>query len=424
MIVTDQYAPMIGGVPSVTGALARGLSERGHAVAVIAPGTRLPGAGQHGAGLGRPGLPGAGPSDDPVAVDFRGSLPWPWYEGQRLGLLPPAAAGRAIAAFAPDVLHLHSPLTLGLGARRAARRHGVPVIYTNHYLPLNVWPALAHAHAGTGGRRTDRARESAFYAFVTGFANRCDYVTAPTVTALRLLRSHGLRVPSQAVSNGVDLARFSPGIGDEALRSRYALPAGRPVIVSVGRLSGEKRADVLIAAMARLGGPAGGDGSEAPLLVLAGTGPDDQKLRSLARHHGVADQVRFLGYVPDDDLPGLYRLADVFAIASQAELQSLATMAAMASGLPVVAVDAGALAELVRPGENGFLARPGRAGEVADCLDLLCRDSGLRARMAKASARIIGDHDRHRLLARWESIYRALARHETAEHVKVSDGQP
>jgi glycosyltransferase involved in cell wall biosynthesis len=128
--------------------------------------------------------------------------------------------------------------------------------------------------------------------------------------------------------------------------------------------------------------------------------------------------------VPDEDLPGLYRLADVFAIASQAELQSLATMAAMACGLPVVAVDAGALAELVHAGENGFLARPGRAGHVADCLALLCRDAGLRARMGRASARIIADHDRHLLLARWESIYRALARHGSAEQVKVSDGQP
>jgi len=434
MIVTDQYEPMVGGVPTVTAELARGLGERGHVVAVIAPSTSRHSTGPHGAGShGRGAHGGGAPARPagPVTVDYRGSLPWPWYEGQRLGLLPPAAAGRAIDAFAPDVLHLHSPLTLGLAARRAARSRGVPAIYTNHYLPLNVWPALARP--GTGGRRAARARESAFYGFVTGFANRCDYVTAPTVTALRLLRSSGLRVPSQAVSNGVDLERFSPGAGDDALRSRYALPTGRPVIVSVGRLSAEKRADVLIAAMSRLAGQAGLDdrdgsgdrgGSGAPVLALAGTGPDDARLRSLARHHGVADRVRFLGFVPDDDLPGLYRIADVFAIASQAELQSLATMAAMASGLPVVAVDAGALAELVRAGENGFLARPGRAGEVADCLGLLCRDPGLRARMAKASARIIGDHDRHRLLARWESIYRALARHGTAEHVKVSDGHP
>ena len=202
------------------------------------------------------------------------------------------------------------------------------------------------------------------------------------------------------MSNGVDLERFSPGPADAGLRSRHALPPDRPVILSVGRLSREKRADVLIAALARLA---------EPVLVLAGSGPDEGRLRALARHYGVADRVRFPGFVPDDDLPGLYRLADVFATASQAELQSLATMAALASGLPAVAVNAGALGELVHAGENGFLTRPGHAGEMADSVGLLCGDASLRTRMSKASLRIIADHDRHRVLARWESIYRALA---------------
>jgi glycosyltransferase involved in cell wall biosynthesis len=123
----------------------------------------------------------------------------------------------------------------------------------------------------------------------------------------------------------------------------------------------------------------------------------------------------------------------VFAIASQAELQSLVTMAAMASGLPVVAANAGALPELVHAGENGFLARPGRATEVADCLDLLGRDAALRSRMSKGSSRIIAGHDRHRLLTRWESLYGALVgavdergerESRTGQQAKVIDGQP
>ena len=401
MIVTDQYEPMVGGVPTVTRELASGLAERGHAVTVLAPSPARPGAG---APRGEP----AGPAEGSVAVDRSGSLPWPWYPGQRLGLLPPRRAHALMRRFAPDVVHVHSPLTLGTAARPAARRAGVPVVYTNHYLPLNVWPAAARDPRHPGGARAarSRARDAAFYAAVTGFANRCDHVTAPTATALRLLRDHGLRVPSEAVSNGVDLARFTPGRPDEGLRARLGLPPGRPVVLAVGRLSPEKRADVLIAALARLEAPAPGAGG--PLLVLAGTGPDEGRLRSLARHHGVAGQVRFPGFVAEADLPGLYRLADVFAIASEAELQSLATMAAMASGLPVVAADAGALGELVHPGENGFLFQPGRPGELADCLALLGRDTALRARMARASGRIIAEHDRHRVLARWESLYCAL----------------
>lgn len=416
MIVTDQYEPMVGGVPTVTKDLARGLAGRGHAVAVIAPSeTRR---GDHVVDG-----PGAG-----IAVDYRGAVAWPWYEGQRLGMLSPARAGDLISAFAPDVVHVHSPLTLGVAASAAARRRHVPVVYTNHYLPLNVWPGSVRTPEGGGGAAS-RVRDAAFYAFLGRFANRCDLVTAPTVTALRLLRGHGLRAPSEAVSNGVDLERFAPGPPDESLRSRYGLPAGRPVVLSVGRLSPEKRADVLIAAVARIGG----SDTERPVLVLAGAGPDEQRLRSLARHYGAADRVVFTGFVPDADLLGLYRAADVFAIASQAELQSLVTMAAMASGLPVVAVDAGALAELVHASENGFLARPGCAAEIADCLDLLCRDAALRARMSQASTRIIAGHDRHRLLTRWESLYRSLAgglneRGErdisTRRQAKVIDGQP
>jgi glycosyltransferase involved in cell wall biosynthesis len=395
MIVTDQYEPMIGGVPTVTRELARGLAERGHAVAVVAPSTST---------RGRTDPAG------PMTVNFRGSLRWPWYEGQRLGLVSAPAARKLITDFSPDVAHLHSPLTLGLALRSAARRQRVPVLYTNHYLPANVHPS---APDRPRSRAWSGVTDTAFYGCVTGFANRCDHVTAPTMTALRLLRDHGLRAPSQAVSNGVDLDAFSPGQADEELRRRYAWPAGRPVIVSVGRLSPEKHADVLIEAAARLPGA---------VLVLAGTGPDESRLKSLAARLRVSERVRFLGFVPGSDLPGLYRLADVFAIASQAELQSLVTMEAMASGLPVVAVDAGALGELVHPGENGFLVSPGQgagaAGEaaaLADCLGLLCGDPALRGRMSKASLRIIGHHDRYRVLARWESIYRALAGRGTTE---------
>jgi glycosyltransferase involved in cell wall biosynthesis len=445
LIVTDQYEPMVGGVPTVTRELARGLAERGHAVEVLAPSA----TGRSATGAGR-SASGRSADDDPggrLTVARRGSVRWPWYEDQRLGLLGRAAAGQLIGGFAPDVVHVHSPLTLGSAARSAARRRRIPVVYTNHYLPANVHPTAERADRATArirpaapgdpavGSTAPATRVSAatrataaavgsvaaaaagalfdvgFYGYLTAFANRCDRVTAPTATALLLLREHGLRAPSQVVSNGIDLDVYAPGPADESLRRRYALPAGRPLILSVGRLSPEKRVDVLIEAVAAQ------DVADT-VLVVAGSGPDEGRLRELAARRRVSERVRFLGFIPGTDLPGLYRLADVFAIASEAELQSLVTMEAMASGLPVVAVNAGALGELVHAGENGFLARPGRAADVAGSLDLLCRDGQLRARMAKSGLRIIADHDRHRLLARWESIYSALAARGTTSEEK------
>jgi glycosyltransferase involved in cell wall biosynthesis len=377
MIVTDQYAPMVGGVPTVTRTLARGLAGRGHAVALLAP---------------SPGRRGRRGAEGGASVCFRGSLPWPWYDGMRLACLPGRAAQALLARFAPDVVHVHSPVTLGVTARRAAARLGLPVVYTNHYLPANVRPSRRPRPPGF---------DALFYSYVVRFSNRCTHVTAPTATALRLLRDRGLRVPSRVISNGVDLPGRPPGRPDAGLAARYGLRPGRPLILTVSRLSPEKRVDVLLDAAAGLTADA--------QLAIAGTGPDEAILRARAARLGLAGRARFLGFVPAADLPGLYRLADLFAIASEAELQSLATMEAMAAGLPVVAADAGALGELVTHGRNGFLTAPGRGDHMAACLDILLADPGRRARMGEASLQAVSGHERRRGLAEWESLYGLLA---------------
>jgi 1,2-diacylglycerol 3-alpha-glucosyltransferase len=376
MLATDQYAPMIGGVPTVTRGLAVGLAQRGHTVALLAP---------------SPGWCGRRDVQEQVSISYRGSVPWPWYDGMRLACVFGPAARGPVAAFAPDVIHVHSPVTLGATVRMAAHRRGIPVIYTNHFLPVNVRPSM----------RRPRAFDALFYSYIVGFSNRCSHVTAPSATALRLLRGRGLRVPSGVISNGIDLDAYAPGPADPRIRDRYRLPSGRPLILSVSRLSPEKRVDMLLDAAARL--------STDALLAIAGNGPDEARLRTMSRRLGLTSRVRFLGFVPGPDLPGLYRLADVFAIASEAELQSLVTMEAMATGLPVVAADACALGELVRHERNGFLVPPGRAQEMAGYLDRLGSDSGLRAAMSAESLKIISGHARHRALAEWETLYGRLA---------------
>jgi glycosyltransferase involved in cell wall biosynthesis len=377
MVVTDQYEPMVGGVPTVTKELAQGLAGRGHSVALVVP---------------SPGWRGRQESSDQVSVHYRGSLRWPWYEGMRLGYIPVSAARKLIASFAPDVAHIHSPVTLGFIARIGAGRQHVPVIYTNHYLPVNVRPAQL---------RRSGIVDALFYQYVVGFSNSCTQVTAPTTTALELLRERGLRVPSKVMSNGVDLGTYSPGPGPDGLRSRYGLRADTPLILSVGRLSPEKRIDVLMDAAAAMRHDA--------QIVVAGTGPDEGRLRARADRLALAGRVQFLGFVPGCDLPGLYRLADMFAIASEAELQSLTTMEAMATGLPVVAANAYALAELVSHEQNGLLFHPGQAPELAACLDRLVTDNALRAAMGVASRKMIGCHERHRWLTEWEALYGLLA---------------
>ena len=123
----------------------------------------------------------------------------------------------------------------------------------------------------------------------------------------------------------------------------------------------------------------------------------------------MTDRVSFLGFIHDKDLAPLYRLADVFAIPSEAELQSLTTMEAMASGLPVVAADAYALPELVHHDINGLLFQRGNSEEMAQYLDVLVTDQELRRQMGSNSLEIIARHDRTQVLDQWEALYFRLS---------------
>jgi phosphatidylinositol alpha 1,6-mannosyltransferase len=380
MIVTDQYPPMIGGVPTVTHGLSVDFANRGHQVWVAAP--------------------SYGPRDvhrieQKVHVYRFSSFEWPAYEDMRIPFLPFLPMRKLLKKADPDIIHIHSPVVLGNIAQILAGGLRKPVIATNHYLPINL------SRSFSSDSLFGKSFNNVTYSYLVHFCNRCEYVTAPTLTALNLLYEHGLRAPAQAISNGIDLKRFTPGERNEQLRQRFNLPSDRPIILSVNRLSQEKRLDVLIDAAAKIQSNAH--------IAIASTGPYEVALRAQVDSLNIHDRVTFLGFIPDNDLAPLYRLADVFAIPSEADLQSLTTMEAMGCGLPVVAADAFALPELVHHEANGFLFSPGDSGEMAHYIDILVENEALRRHMGAASLEIIARHDRSRVLIQWEELYRRLS---------------
>ncbi len=380
MIVTDQYPPMVGGVPTVTQGLAVDFANRGDQVWVVAPSS---------------GQRDVHHLEQKVHVYRFSSFEWPTNEDIRIPFLPILPFRGLLKKVDPDIIHIHSPVVLGNIAQIVAGSLRKPVIVTNHYLPINMSRSLS------SDPLFGRTFMTVSYTYLVHFCNRCEYVTAPTMTALNLLYEHGLRAPAQAISNGVDLKRFSPGEHDKRLRQRFKLPEDRLLILSVNRLSHEKRIDVLIDAAAKM--------TRDAHIAIASTGPAEAELRAQVEQLGLKDKVAFLGYIHDKDLASLYHLADVFAIPSEAELQSLATMEAMACGLPVVAADAYALPELVHHEVNGFLFQRGNSDEMALYLDRLVGDAALRKQMWANSLEIIARHDRTMVLDQWEALYRRLS---------------
>jgi phosphatidylinositol alpha 1,6-mannosyltransferase len=234
---------------------------------------------------------------------------------------------------------------------------------------------------------------------------KADVVTAPTPRAVELLVRHaGLR-DAFPVSCGIDLERY---------QAVPHTPGDVPTVLFVGRLDPEKRVDELIKAFAGL--PAGTHAR----LEIVGDGARREEWTALATDLGVADRVRFRGFVSDEELLEAYAAADLFCMPGVAELQSLVTLEAMAAGLPVVAANAMALPHLVRPGRNGWLYTPGDVAELTTRLAALLGDRATRRRMGTASREIVAEHAIDATLSRFVGIYEQVLGRDQATVRRVA----
>jgi glycosyltransferase involved in cell wall biosynthesis len=161
----------------------------------------------------------------------------------------------------------------------------------------------------------------------------------------------------------------------EAVRDRYGLPPR--FILSVGTLEPGKNQTTLVRAFHRLKGK----GLEQGLVIAGQKGWMYEKLFRLVDGLGLRDEVRFVGYVPADDLVAVYNMADLFVFPSLYEGFGLPPLEAMACGLPVVASSAPALAEVL----NGaaILVTPSDVDALAEASARALGDRRLRSRLRR-----------------------------------------
>jgi glycosyltransferase involved in cell wall biosynthesis len=320
--------------------------------------------------------------------------------GQRFLPWLDRATAAQLHVFHPEILHLHDFSPVGLAGLRAVRALNVPAVLTLHLLP----PTLsAYAPPLPGLRQMTDAGLWAYYEWV---AQQCQAVATPTRASADIVRAH-CRCDPVVLPNGVQLARFSPRPQSpdegERLRRKYRLDPHRPVILSVGRIDVEKRMDVVVRAAAQAMRSV-----QAQLLVV-GDGTRRAATIRLSEELRIRDHCQFPGYVSAaGDLPGLYRLAVVFVMASEMETQGLAGLEAAASGLPVIAVRATALAELVHDGLNGYLVAPGDVEAMAEQMRFLLQNPEHARKMGEAARTLAEHHSLESALAAHEQFYQSI----------------
>ena len=209
----------------------------------------------------------------------------------------------------------------------------------------------------------------------------------------------GRPVPTVVVPPGVDARRFRPLAEGErqAARARFDLDPRAPVVLGVSRLVPRKGFDVVIQAVARLA-----EQHPGLTLAIAGDGRDRKRLGDLAA--AVGAPVRFLGRVPDEDLPDLYGAADVFAmlcrdrwLGLEQEGFGIVFLEAAACGTPQVAGSSGGAGDAVVDGQTGYvLEHPRSVDAAAEAIGRLLDDDGLRSHLGRAArlrAESAFDHD-------------------------------
>jgi glycosyltransferase involved in cell wall biosynthesis len=374
LIAAETFPPDVNGAARFTERLAGGLAGRGHDVHVVAPSSD-----------GTPGRHLQHSNGARITVHRLRSHPY--FKRRDFWMCAPWQAAPAMTALmsdiSPDVVHTQTSWMVGRYAVRAAVRSGTPLVATHHVMPENLG---THVPVPAALRPT-------VYRLLWKDLARCfgqaDVVTSPTPRAVALLLEATGLTSAQPVSCGIDIERYR----------RDPEPGSVPNVLYVGRMDHEKRVDELIKAFAAL--PV----TLPAQLDLIGDGPQRSAWTELARVLGVADRVRFHGFVGEDELVAAYARASVFCMPGIAELQSLVTLEAMASSNPVIAADAMALPHLVRSGHNGWLYPPGDIDQLAHHLTALLGDPTERSRMGAASREMVTEHAIAGTLDRFEKIY-------------------
>ena len=254
----------------------------------------------------------------------------PWVPGlwsfDRVRLI-----GRLLRAEQPRVFHAHLrwPLTCTEGLL-AAKMTGIPAVVATQHLFVEIHSRLA------------RLQQQ----MVAAGVHRYIAVSQAVSYQLRETLWRFSQRKVQVVHNGIPLSPFSRPV-DRSLRDTLKRGSEQPVVLTIGRLDGQKGYQYLLAAAAQV---------PDALFVIAGEGPERATYEALVRDQGLHDRVTFLGH--RDDIPELLASCDLFVLPSLFEGLPLVVLEAMAAGKPLVASAIGGTSEAVVHGETGLLVPP------------------------------------------------------------------
>lgn len=347
LVVTNDFPPRVGGINDYVAQLVRRLE---------------------------PGTVTVFASTWPDALSFDATFPQRVVRWPSRTMLPTPAVFAALSEIVrrerPDIVVFGAALPLAYLGEPLRRRFGVPYAAFTHGLEL--------AATRVPGLRAFLRRLGRSAAFLTTVSHFVRERLAPFV---------GPHTRLEMLPSGVDATVFHPAVAADDVRARHALGEG-PVVCCVSRLVPRKGQDQLIRALPRLR-------REWPAvrLLIVGRGSDQPRLTRLVQSSGMVEHVVFAGEVPYTQLPGYFRVGDVFAMPCRTRFAGLETeglgavyLQAAAVGRPCVGGLAGGAPEAVRDGATGVVVDGNNLEAVTAGVSGLLRDPARARLMGRAGA--------------------------------------
>jgi glycogen(starch) synthase len=280
------------------------------------------------------------------------------------------AAGRALAAELDfDIVHGHDWL-VAMASKRLADAIHCPLVTTVHATEFGRHQGWVHVAPQSEIHRTER-----WMVHVADQVIACSHYMRGHVADIFDIDESRIAV----IPNGIDPGDLQPSASIQALaalRAQFAQPHERLVLL-VGRLVYEKGFQVALDAL-----PDVIDHVGDLRFLVAGSGTADHELRAQATRLGLDEHGTFLGWIGDDALHSLYRIADLTVVPSLYEPFGLVALEAMASDCPCIVADTGGLREVVPPGEQvGLRFNGGDAEHLGAMIERLLTDDELRDRL-------------------------------------------
>lgn len=381
---TDTFLPQVNGVATALANQATELGARGNSVLIFTP--KL---------------------DDIKREKFKAknvtvvhlpTVPAFVYPEFKLGVFGLPKVLRYLTKFKPDIIHLHTPLTVGVDAMIAAKLLNKPLVGTVH-IYFNESGYLRWLKYQLAIKIVDKVAQQ-----ILNFVfNQCDLILAPSKMLVKELNGKHLKKPVAYLPNGVALNK--PQLLSEKARNdfkkKYSLK--EKVVLHFGRLSHEKSIDILIKSFHNLAKK-----HRNISLLIVGDGPAKTRLMTLTKKLKLEKQVIFTGFIDHQKLisSGLINIADVFATASTMENNPMVVLEAMMHGLPVVGAKQAGLIELIS--SNGFLVKPGDSKTMAEKMEKILFDEETAAIMKAESLKIIKPYSVDKVVDRLLDFYRNL----------------